>query len=509
MRISRYNLWVSLLMLGSVAPGVRAQQQDPQPQTQQPSQEPQAPPNQGGQPIPPAREPVLRRAVGGVMGNGQADDARPQELVPDYRPITGAQALPLGAPKTAHNFWQPYLDFIATGDSNALVSSTNTGWITWESLAGGVDVNHVSGNSDLKLSYQGAASFSNDANVGNAYSQQLAVAERLTLRRYTVTFLDEVGYLPASAFGYGGFGTVLSTGGLPALQGTFTPDQSILTARGQRISNSFVTQVDASLTPRSTVTFLGSYGLLHYLDQNLIDSHDVIFQTGYNYLLSRKDTIAVLYRFDGFRYTSGVSQSIDSHSVQLSYARRVTGRLVFQVAAGPAITFSRLPISGSQGVSTGTAQTGATASKTRDIFGDVNVSATYQLRRAVLGLYYDHGVSGGSGVLAGAVTDNLSVNGTRQISRATTGTLTGGYSRNKGPALATTFTSLTNQTYNYWFAGANLSRSWGRSMNVSMIYQLQYQDSNSQFCITLPCGTSFVHHVISFELGWHPRSIGL
>jgi hypothetical protein len=507
MRILRYNLWVSLLMLGSVAPGIRAQQQGPQPQTQQPSQ---APPNQGGQPNPAAREPVLRRAVGGVVGNGQADDTTPQELVPDYRPIIGAQALPLGAPKTTHNFWQPYVDFIATGDSNALVSSTNTGWTTWESIAGGVDVNHVSGNSDLKLSYQGAASFSNDASVGNAYSQQLAVAERLSLRRYTITFLDQVGYLPASAFGYGGFGTVLSTGGLPALQGFFNPDQSILTARGQRISNSFVTQVDASLTPRSTVTFLGSYGLLHYFDQNLIDSHDVIFQTGYNYLLTRKDTVAVLYRFDGFRYTSGVSQSIDSHTAQLTYARRVTGRLVFQVAAGPDITFSRVPISSSQGASTGTAQTGATASKTRQIFWDANASATYRLRRAELGLYYDHGVSGGSGVLAGSITDNLSVNGSRQISRTTTGTLTGGYSRNNGLAVGLTSTSpLTNQTYDYWFAGANLSRSWGRSMNVSINYQIQYQDSNSTFCITLPCGKSFVHHVISFELGWHPRSIGL
>ena len=504
MRVLCYNLWISLLVLGSVAPSLRAQQQQPQPTSQDP-QSPQAPPNQGGPPIPASREPVLRRAVGGVMGNGQADDSAPQELVPDYRPITGAQGLPLGAPKTARNFWQPYLDFIATADSNALISSTNTGWTSWESVAGGVDVNHVSGNSDLKLSYQGAASVPNDSSVSTAVSQQLAVAERLTLRRYVLTFLDQVGYIPASAFGYGGFGNNLSSGGLVGLQGTFTPDQSILTARGQRISNSFVTQVDASLTRRSTLTFVGSYGLLHYFDQNLLDSHEAIFQAGYNYLATRKDTVAVLYRFDAFRY-SDVNQSIDTHTVQFTYARRVTGRLVFQVGAGPDIAFSRQPI-GQDTVP----QPNATTGKTRQIFWDANASATYQLRRSQLGMYYDHGVGGGSGVLAGSLTDTLSGNGSRQISRTTTGTLTGGYSRNKGLAITSTSSAspLTNQTYNYWFAGVNLGRSWGRAMNVSLNYQLQYQDSNSTFCVTVPCGTSFVHHVISLELGWHPRSIGL
>jgi len=88
----RCNFWISLLMLGSVAPGIRAQQQQTQPQAQQAErQSPQAHQNPGGQPVPATREPVLRRTVGSVVGNGQAEGTTPQELVPDYRPITGGK----------------------------------------------------------------------------------------------------------------------------------------------------------------------------------------------------------------------------------------------------------------------------------------------------------------------------------------------------------------------------------------------------------------------------------
>ena len=50
-----------------------------------------------------------------------------------------------------------------------------------------------------------------------------------------------------------------------------------------------------------------------------------MFQAGYNYQLTRKDTIAVSYGFDAFRYSDGL-QSINNNSFEFHYARRVTGQ---------------------------------------------------------------------------------------------------------------------------------------------------------------------------------------
>ena len=117
-------------------------------------------------------------------------------------------------------------------------------------------------------------------------------------------------------------------------------------AAGAR-SHKFVRQeFDEFLTARTSLTFVGGYSLLHYFDTALLDYGDATFQGGYNYQMSRKDTIAVSYLFSGFRY-SNFNQSINTHTVAVSYGRRVTGRLAFQASAGPQIVFSRMPISGS------------------------------------------------------------------------------------------------------------------------------------------------------------------
>ena len=79
---------------------------------------------------------------------------------------------------------------------------------------------------------------------------------------------------------------------------------------------------------------MGGYSLLHYFDNNLLNYGDASFQAGYNYQISRKNTVAVSYNFSAFRY-SNVDQSLNLNTIQGSYARRVTGKLAFQISAGP------------------------------------------------------------------------------------------------------------------------------------------------------------------------------
>jgi hypothetical protein len=482
-----YSFSLALVVLAMGVSATWAQQQAPQ-QTQ----------DQATQPIPAYHSPLASMA-----DNGSAQDtvASAQDLTPDTRSLAGAQDLSLGAPKLSHSFWQPNANISSTIDSNPLNPTNGVGWTTWTSILAGIDVHRISGNSDLTLTYLGGGSISNDSSNNNAIIQQLGLLDRFTFRRYSISLIDQLGYLPESAFGYGGLygGTYSGIG----LQNGFIPNQSILTSQGQRVSNVALGEFNTFLTPRSTITVVGSYGILHYFDNDLQNTNETTIQAGYNYQLTRKDTIAVIYLFEGFRY-SNISQSINTHAFLLSYARRVTGRLAFQISAGPNVAFSNIPISNSSGVPV---STGPSTNATQ-LFWDLNVSLMYQLRRNLaLSGSYSHGVTGGSGVLAGSVTDTLSGSVSRQLTRTMNVAWSTGYSRNNGLALTSppsTTVQATNQTYNYFYSGVNLSRALGRSAALTVGYQVEYQNSNSLFCITVPCTTSFVRNDITFSLGWRP-----
>jgi hypothetical protein len=476
------------MMLVAGAPAIWAQDQSSQGQ------------NQGNAPIPAYHSPLASAA------NNEEPIPVTSELTPDTRSLTGIQDLSLGAPKTGHTYWQPRADVFGTFDSNFLNPTTNTGWSAWTSLSGAIDLRRISGNSDLVLTYLGGASLSSDGGTSNGIVQQLEVLDRFTFRRYSIIVADQFGYLPEADFGYSGLGTLISTTGGGAnlgLQTGLSPNQSILTSQGQRISNAAFGEIDRYLTPRSSLTFVGSYGVLRFIDNDFLDSQETIFQVGYNYQLSRNNSIAVSYGFDAFRYSNGV-QSINNNSFEFHFARRVTGKLAFQIAGGPSIAFSNIAISGSTTPSGGT---GSGPTNATQVFWVLDAIATYQLRRVSLSASYTHGVTGGSGVLAGSVTDNLTGSVSRQLTRNLNATFAGGYSRNTGVALPTSSTPVVTeagQTYDYWFASANLARRWGRSTTLNLGYSVQYQTSNVAFCITTPCSTSYIVNQISLGLGWRP-----
>jgi hypothetical protein len=330
------------------------------------------------------------------------------------------------------------------------------------------------------------------------------VSDRFTFRRSVITAVDQLVELPGSAFGYGGFGGPSTNLGSASagLQPGFTNSQSILTGSGERLSNTSVLELDTYLTRRSQVTFVGSYGLLDYIKDGLLNSDQESFQAGYNYVLNRKDSLAVFYSFDGFRY-SHIAQSIDSHSVQLSYGRRVTGKMAFQLTGGPALSFSKAPITTN---STGIVSTTTATGTTRTLFWDLGATLTYGWRRTQLTMEYDHDVTGGSGVLAGALTDNLNGTVAHQIRRNLNGTLTFGYSRNSGLTASTTpgVTGGT-QTFNYWFADVGMNRTFGRAINASIGYHVQSQTGGAVSCGTGTCPANITESLIYLSLGWRPR----
>lgn len=509
-----YIFSTALILLTAGVPRATAQQsqqqapqQAPQQGQQQAPQQPQQ--NQGSQPIPAYRSPW---SPGTDDNSGDSANADPNALAPDTRSLADAQEFSLGALKTGRSFWSPHVDVSSTLDSNPQISNGSPGWTTWTSLYGGLNLQKTSGNSDLMLTYLGGGSVSNTGSSSSSIVQQGGIAERLSFRRYTIALLDQVAYTPEATFGYAGVGGPdLLTGGNLGLQGGFVPNESIVTSLGQRISNDALVELTTFVTPRTSLTFVGSYGTLIFFDNDLTNSYQATFQGGYNYLLTRKDTIAVVYTFDAFRYRH-IAQSVNSHSAQLSYGRRVTGRLAFQILAGPEIAFSQTPITGSSAVSTSSGGTGSTSGstgKTEQLYWHLTSNLTYQLRRTSVQASYNHGVSNGSGVLAAAVTDNVFFTGGRQLTPTVHGSWGFGYSRNRGAAVSSTGTlASTTQVYDYWYTNVNVGYSMKSALYLNVGYQVNYQNSNNSFCVTSNCGTSFLQHQIVLSLGWHPRPKG-
>jgi hypothetical protein len=503
------------VLLGALAIDTPAQegqqtQQDQQTQSQQDqqtqSQQNQSPTPEGQQnqappaaPIPAYHSPLASEA------DNQSDEGA-EPMAPDTRPLSGAQILSLGSLENDHSYWQPHIDVAGLVDSNPQEGPNQSGWGTWVSLSGGVDVHRVAGNSDLMLSYLGGGAIASGVSASDGIVQQLGVTETLTLRRWTLSLIDQMSFLPGSGFGFGELGNGgLSQGGSTGLGTTFgLPGQTTLTGLGQTLANAATAEATVRLTPRGSLTFVGGYSLLHYSSSGFLDSTDANFQGGYNYLLTRKDTVAVLYTYSALRY-SNFDQSIDLHTIQGSYARRVTGRLAFQVAGGPQFGLFRTPIPSGSGSSV----SGTGVGSSTQLYWSASANLQYQWQRILLTASYNHGVSGGSGVLGGSVADVVSGSLTRQMSRTFSSGLTGGYSRNNGLAINSTTgsTTPTNQIYDYWFAGANFSHPLGRTLGLTFSYQLEYQNSDDQFCIGPTCGMSVVRHLFSVGVGWHERPL--
>lgn len=445
------------------------------------------------QPIPAIRSP-LASAAGNDSGDQNPDQ---QRLEPDTNPLAGAQDLSLGESPVTRNNWQPHLDLSVGATSNALELQGNTGWTGWAYLVGGVDLHRFSGVQHLFVNYTGGGVLSLGGPDSSGVYQALNVADQFKLQRSTLTFLEQFSYSPEASLGVGGFEDL---GGSLELGSSFTPNQGLLTAREQNVNNTFLTQADVRLSGRSSLTFVGGYLLLHYFNSGNLSYDGPLFRGGYNYQMTRKDTIALLYQFSNIDYTN-FDQSIDLNTVHATYGRRVTGRLAFQVAAGPEIAHFQTPIGS---VSTGSAS--PTTNSTTQAYWSLETSLRYAFNRTNVAASYSHGVSGGGGVLAGSLADTAGGSVGRQWTRTLNVSGSVGYSRNSGLGVAGN-TTPNHQTYDYWFAGVDVSRPWGRDLTLQGSYHFQYENSNSSFCVGVTCGTNIVVHRFSFGVGWRRQPI--
>ena len=85
------------------------------------------------------------------------------------------------------------------------------------------------------------------------------------------------------------------------------------------------------LSPARRSMFAVPDGTLRFVEAGNIPSNDTIFNVGYNYAVSKRNVIGVLYRFTAFRYLDN-PQALNSHEVHAAFGRKITGRLALQLS---------------------------------------------------------------------------------------------------------------------------------------------------------------------------------
>jgi len=469
---SRYLKLVLILSAFCIVAGeVAAQEPEPPVQTQSPK--------------------PAGRGVPSLDPNVQDQNAQ-QDWKPDTSPATGLQAPTIGNPELRHSYFVPGFQYTGSGQNQQLSASSPGGWYSTHFLGANLSFLQQWSRSQLAINYSGGGFFTSSPGQDNGSYHQLAFAQSFAWRRWQLQILDQFSYLPESQFGFGG-GTGLSVPGIsgslspstPPIVPAVTPNQTNFGAIGPQYNNSVVSQITYQTSPRGSITVGGSYGISRFTDAGNIESNTYVGNAGYNYALTKADTIGVFYRFSSYHFLSGFP-AVGDQLASFVYERKVTRRLALQLEGGPDIT-DRKNLLGVQ---------------VRSVSGSGGANLRYAFQNGSLSGSYSHGVSSGGGLLSGSTTDQVNASANKSIGRAWSVQANAGFARNRtlpdsGAAQSLGFNSI--------FAGGGISRPIGRNVDFSLAYQARIQQTSTSACTGASCSSSYTQSSIFLNLQWHSR----
>lgn len=413
---------------------------------------------------------------------------------PDTRTLSGIESITTGSLRPLVSIFDPGLYFSALGYSGQ-------GQMGSETLTSGATVGttlsaaKVWRGSNLAFTYNGSDTYYYPiAFYGprNLPSHSFGLSLATVRGRWTLRLRDDFLYSWQAGFGnvFTGGPAALQNAGSPlaALQPSLNTFGTILTGFARQVNTIPSGEVDYAFSHRTTVTFSGSYGLSDFITPGYLDSRNITGRVGYNYALSSKNTLAFITEYNRTSYT-GTSTRLDSGSLQMSFGRKLTGRLAFQIAAGPELTaFHNFGTPNRQ-------QLSWTASGT----------LTRQTARTGYALSYLRAVTPGSGVYLGTHANTLTGSVNRRLTQSWSASLNGGYAANSALVPAGIFAG----SFKNWFAGANLGEQIGRRVHVALSYQYQRQIMSPGACPVINCGAVPAYQAFGLSMNWHPWSKGL
>jgi hypothetical protein len=463
-------LWCSSLAWAQQAPSA------PRPNA------PQAP----AQPLPPLPDGGGANAPLGALGAGP--EARSQtgssaQAQPDTHVLAGGELLGLAA--LPRHVIDPALEVSEFGQTGIFAGKT----LSVSHVGGSVGVAQRWKRYDLIFTYDGAETFYQPYYYNGLHNlpyQQGAIAQEFFAGRWTFRLRDDALYSWGPAFGSlfaAGPALAGQNNLLDSIQPSLAAGGTIQTALARQFSDTALGEIDYAHSRRTTLTLLASFGLMKFLDPGYVDNQNLTGRVGYNYALSAKNSIALTYDHSRINFI-GAAGRLQTDLAEMEFARKVTGRLSFQVAAGPQLIHSYF---------VGSAQT-------RQLSWSATSSLTYQWRHTGYSLSYFRGVTAGSGVLFGSSIQTVTATASHEFTRFWSGSVHGGYALNKALITGTSFASR----FDDWFAGVDLNRQIGRQVRLGLSYGFQQQTSGNGICPVLSCGLARPFSEYGVTLSWHP-----
>jgi hypothetical protein len=476
----------------------------PQQTDQQPANQPSGPgpaaPEQPAAPAPPPGNSAPLGTSGVPAPQGESTGTPAETPAPvDTRSLAGAEAITPALPGGGRSYVLPSFSVWQAADTNSQIipgaSKVQFATIPTASLS----LNDVGRRNLFSLDYQGGAMiYDTDSNLTTAF-QTFGFADKYTVARWNLMIADHLSYLPQASLGFGGFGFAgtfsaqsLGLGNLGsgiALNSLYTPQQSVLTGQAGTTTNTAVAQAQYNFSPRSSLTAVGSFGIVHYTQAGLSSGNDTFLTLSYDHRVTSFDTFSVSYSFAALRFNGG-SVAINDNLLRLGYAHRITNRLTATVLAGPEYTESA--ITGFSGVQRRWSWTG-------------QATLGYKVERGSLSADYSHYVTPGSGVFNGAVTDIVGGGFNREVSRTWNASLNAGYSRNTPlGAYSINGNFLNPGRFDYEYGSFRLDRTFGHFARGFFVYNLQREESGAVF-IPGANGRVIIRHIFGIGLELHPR----
>ena len=339
--------------------------------------------------------------------------------------------------------------------------------------------------------YSGGVLVGNSSEPTTVY-QSLSFSQVLSTKRWNIVASDSVSYLPESpAVGLSGIPGVGDLGVDPINTAIgSTSGLGILTTYGPRVSNSTSGSVSRTLTGRLSFQVSGTYAFQQFIGDNAneaLNSRNEGGSVGLNYRLSARDAFAGNYNYNHFSY-SGNQYSFSAQGGSISYSRQWNRRLSTVVFGGPqySTSNSNVALSGSY------------------LNFAAGASVNYLSRLTAYSLAYSHGVNNGSGVLAGAVSDSLSLSAHRQYGRVWA--LSGDISYSRSTSLP--FLNAYGFTSDAVAFSGQATRGFGRYFSGFASYTLEDQSTARTGIINAaPNAFSGFYQVVSLGVTYSPRNI--
>jgi hypothetical protein len=470
----------------------------------------------------------------------------PETAVPsvsDNPPISGLDLPNLEPHAAPLSYLQPGAHFLESVNSNIRNSLGGSSVHTITDALGSLDMQRLWSNYTLSVEYLGGVGYYDAPGIGLKQIQELGLRQKVSWKRGEFSIRDAFSYQPEGTFGTG-YGSIGGPGQALSGQTTFFGGNA-LGALGEvpRIMNLSLGALVENLTPKSSITVTGGYGFVHFLQNDpgtgtaFIGNGQTSAQVGYNRLLGPHDQAALVYGYQGFSFSTGIS--FHSNVIQLMWGHRISGRLDFLIGAGPQFTqLFDIPTQINNPTAANTMPPCVSSPTFAYPFAEQcpqnnfristagRVLLRYRFRSANLVAAYDHYITSGSGFFAGAESDIAHLDFDRPLGRIYTLFSNIGYSRNSRVAPLTTnqnalcTPTLQNLTpncpgvsanvYQYGYAGVGVRRHFGREFKAYVSYQFNDLAFDNSFCgANVPCNRTSQRQVGTIGLDWTPRPIRL